>query len=261
VTRGRVSVAISLVIVVFTGALSLYLKRLDGIILGGATVALIVSWAFIIRATASVTDSLEELQIRLDAVAKGEHNQKISPVPRNELKKVSLAFNKMASLIGDALEQSTAERDRFSIVLSNMADGIFVVDQNLRISLVNQSAQHMFKLDDEKVEGLSFIEAIHDAEMYQLLKQCIESGKQQSGFIETRTRHMYFGVIVTPLQKQGGCILLVQDLTEIRRLETVRRDFVANISHELRTPISSLKALSETLNAGGIEDPSVAREF
>jgi two-component system phosphate regulon sensor histidine kinase PhoR len=167
----------------------------------------------------------------------------------------------MALFVSDVLQQSTAERDRFSIVLLHMADGIFMVDPQSRISLVNPSAQHMFKLDAEKVEGRSFIEIVHDAEIYQLLKLCLDTGKQQSGFVESRTRRMYIGVVATPLQNDGGCILLVQDLTEVHRLETVRRDFVANISHELRTPIASLKALAETLNAGAIEDPSVAKDF
>jgi two-component system phosphate regulon sensor histidine kinase PhoR len=208
-----------------------------------------------------ITASLAELGIRLNSVAKGEYRQKIAPVPHDETEEVVLAFNRMALFVSDVLQQSTAERDRFSIVLLHMADGIFMVDPQSRISLVNPSAQHMFKLDAEKVEGRSFIEIVHDAEIYQLLKLCLDTGKQQSGFVESRTRRMYIGVVATPLQNDGGCILLVQDLTEVHRLETVRRDFVANISHELRTPIASLKALAETLNAGAIEDPSVAKDF
>jgi two-component system phosphate regulon sensor histidine kinase PhoR len=68
-------------------------------------------------------------------------------------------------------------------------------------------------------------------------------------------------VIATPLEDEDGCLLLLQDLTELRRLETVRRDFVANISHELRTPTASIKALAETLRDGAIDDPSVAKDF
>jgi len=69
------------------------------------------------------------------------------------------------------------------------------------------------------------------------------------------------GVIVTPFQGEPGCVVLVQDLSELRKLETIRRDFIANLSHELRTPIASLKVLTETLRDGAIEQPSVAKDF
>jgi two-component system phosphate regulon sensor histidine kinase PhoR len=241
--------------------LGIYLKRFDPITLIVVGLFIFFTWVLIKWATAPLIDSLKQLQNRLILVAKGEYGQKISPVPRNESEKVVRAFNETSLIVGEVLERSVAERDRFSIVLTHMADGIFVLDHNSSISLVNKSAEHMFKLSAETAEGHSFIETVHDAEMYQLVKLCLESGQQQSGFVETRTRRMYLGVVATPLQNNEGCILLIQDLTEIRRLETVRRDFVANISHELRTPIASLKALSETLNAGAIEDPSVARDF
>ena len=185
----------------------------------------------------------------------------MSLIPDNEAGGAALAFNKMALLVSDVIAASTAERDRFSIILSNMADGIFVVDGDSRITLLNQAAQRMFRLEAQEAIGRSFIEATHDSEVYHVLRLCLESHKQQSSFVETRTHRLYLGVVATPLQKHAGCILLVQDLTEVRRLETVRRDFVANISHELRTPIASLKALAETLQEGAIKDPSVAGEF
>lgn len=259
--KGRLFFAFAFFAILSSTLLEIYLKRFDPITLIAVGVFVLLTWVLITWATVPLIDSLKQLQNRLNLVVKGEYRQKISPVPHNEAEKVVIVFNEMSQIIGDVLQRSTKERDRFSIVLSHMADGIFVVDSQSRISLVNTAAEHMFKLNTGSVEGRSFIESVHEAEMYQLLKLCLESGKQQSGFVETRTRRMYLGVVATPLQNNEGCILLVQDLTEIRRLETVRRDFVANISHELRTPIASLKALSETLNAGAIEDPSVARDF
>jgi two-component system, OmpR family, phosphate regulon sensor histidine kinase PhoR len=259
--KGRLFFAIVFLVILSMALLGIYLKRFDPITLIVVGLFIFFTWVLIKWATAPLIDSLKQLQNRLILVAKGEYGQKISPVPRNESEKVVRAFNETSLIVGEVLERSVAERDRFSIVLTHMADGIFVLDHNSSISLVNKSAEHMFKLSAETAEGHSFIETVHDAEMYQLVKLCLESGQQQSGFVETRTRRMYLGVVATPLQNNEGCILLIQDLTEIRRLETVRRDFVANISHELRTPIASLKALSETLNAGAIEDPSVARDF
>ena len=86
-------------------------------------------------------------------------------------------------------------------------------------------------------------------------------GSSRPGWWKIRSKRQLLGVIATPFQEDSGCLLLIQDLTELRKLETVRRDFIANLSHELRTPIASLKALGETLHEGAIDQPSVARDF
>lgn len=257
----RLAAALSLLIVVCAAVLCFYIERFDWIIAVSALLMIFISWMLVIILFAPLSRALKELESRLNSVGRGEYGQKMNAIPQNEAARVALAFNKTALLVSEVIAVATADRDRFSIIFSNMADGIFVVDADSHIMLVNPAAQRMFKLSPEDILGNPFIEATHDAELYHVLRLCMDFGRQQSSFVETRTHHMYLGVVATPLKKGSGCILLVQDLTEIRRLETVRRDFVANISHELRTPISSLKALAETLNTGAIEDPSVAREF
>lgn len=197
----------------------------------------------------------------MQAMAHGEYDQKMSLYASSATKPLVRAFNEMAISMGRVIAAATADRDRFSIVLSHMADGIIVVDRDTCITLINAAAQRIFRLHDSEAVGRSFIEATHNAEIHDLLRICLDSDKQQSCFVETRTNRLYLRVVATSLQNNRGCILLVQDLTEVRRLETIRRDFVTNISHELRTPLASLKAISETLNAGAVEDPSVARDF
>ena len=235
--------------------------RLDWIILLAGAVVIAASGALLYRYSSPVVKALGELDERLNAMASGDYNQKIEAVTPVEAAGAVKAFNRMAGLVSEAIAAATADRDRFSIILSHMADGIFVVDTGAHITLINVAAERMFKLRAKEAVGVSFIEATHDSEVYKVMRQCLDSGAQQSSFVETRTHRLYLGVVATPLQHNSGCILLVQDLTEIRRLETVRRDFVTNISHELRTPIASLKALAETLGAGAISDPAVSGEF
>jgi two-component system phosphate regulon sensor histidine kinase PhoR len=142
-----------------------------------------------------------------------------------------------------------------------MGDGIFVVDAGSKVTAVNQAAQRILQLPENKLVGYTFAEVVRDYELDGILQCCLKTKQQQMGTVETSPRKQFLGVIATPLEDEGGCLLLVQDLTEIRRLETVRRDFVANTSHELRTPIASLKALTETLQSGAIEDSAVAKDF
>jgi len=197
----------------------------------------------------------------MQSIARGEYSQKLSPYVFGTNNDLAVVFNDMAVSVEKVIAAATADRDRFSIVLSHMADGILVVDRDTRITLINTAAQRIFKLSEHEAIGRSFIEASHNAEVYSVLRLCLDSGKQQSRFVETFTNRLYLGVVATPLYNSQGCILLVQNLTEVRRLETVRRDFVSNVSHELRTPIASIKAISETLNSGALEDPTVARDF
>ena len=259
--RWRLVLAFSLLMLVCLIALSLYLEHLDWILVLSAVVAAVIAAGLVFILMASIIGPLREITARLNSMARGEINQKMSSIPTSEAGEAIVAFNQMASLISNLIAQATAEKDRFSIILSNMADGIFVTDSQARVTLINRAAQRMFKLNEEDAVGHSFIEATHDYELYNVVRRCLDSGQQQSGLIETKANRLYLGVVATPFQGHAGCILLLQDVTEIRRLETVRRDFVANISHELRTPISSLKALAETLNEGAIEDPAVAKEF
>jgi two-component system phosphate regulon sensor histidine kinase PhoR len=142
-----------------------------------------------------------------------------------------------------------------------MGDGIFVVDSDSKVTTVNRAAQRILQLSENEVLGSTFVEAVRDYELDDILQRCLKTKEQQVGTVETSPRKQFLRVIATPLEDGGGCLLLLQDLTEPRRLETMRRDFVANISHELRTPSASIKALAETLRDGAIDDPSVAKDF
>jgi len=146
-------------------------------------------------------------------------------------------------------------------ILSNMDDGIFVVDGDSRVTTVNRAAQNLLQLSENEVLGHTFVEAVRDYEMDGILQRCLKTKEQGTGIVETIPGKQFLGTIATPLEDEGGCLLLIQDLTEMRRLERVRRDFIANISHELRTPTASLKAIAETLQDGAIDDSAVAKDF
>jgi two-component system phosphate regulon sensor histidine kinase PhoR len=112
-----------------------------------------------------------------------------------------------------------------------------------------------------KALGHTFIEIVRDHELNEVLQRCLSTKKQQTGAVEIKPPKQFLSMIATPLQGDGGCLVHIQDLTELRRLEMIRQDFISNVSHELRTPIASVKALAETLNQGAVEDPSVAKDF
>ena len=194
-------------------------------------------------------------------MAEGNLSQEITVPSRDEVGDLGRAFNRMAVKLKEAMALVTAERDRMAIVLESMGDAIFVLDGKGRVTMTNKSAEKVLQVPRDAATGRHFIEVVRDHEIDALLQQCLKTRTQQTGVVELRSKKQLLGIIATPFQEDSGCLLLIQDLTELRKLETVRRDFIANLSHELRTPIASLKALGETLHEGAIEQASVARDF
>jgi two-component system phosphate regulon sensor histidine kinase PhoR len=167
----------------------------------------------------------------------------------------------MAAKLKEMVGLLTTERDKMTAILSNMADGILVVGGAGEVTMINRAAERIFQFSADKKLGHTFIEVVHDHEIDGILQKSLKTGEQQMGVVEIEPGRQLLGVVATPIVGTRGCVVLLQDLTEMRRLEKVRRDFIANISHELRTPTASLRVLAETLQEGAIDDPIVAKGF
>ena len=160
-------------------------------------------------------------------------------------------------------EDFQSEKAVFSSILSNMNDGILVVDENSNVTLVNQSASNIFNISKQESIGHSLVEVIRHFKMNELLERTKAAGTPQIDSFETAPEKTFIRCIATPLGKEmpGSILFLMQDLTRIRQLEIIRRDFVSNVSHELRTPLTSLKLITETLQDNLQEDPAEGQKF
>lgn len=148
-----------------------------------------------------------------------------------------------------------------STVSSRIEEGILLLGENNEVKYMNQAARNIFDFSSAAGVSVTFIQVVRDYEFENLLKKCKASGREESAFIETQKRKYFLKVIIFPRQEESGYVVLVQDLTERRRLDNIRHDFISNISHELRTPISSIKLLAETLGNGALRDKDVAIDF
>jgi two-component system phosphate regulon sensor histidine kinase PhoR len=227
----------------------------------GALIAAALGILLAFQISRITVDPVRRLTKISKEMAEGNLNQEITVPSRDEVGDLARAFNRMAAKLKEAMTLVTAERDRMAIVLESMGDAIFVVDGEGRVTMTNKAAEKLLQVPRDAATGRHFIEVVRDYEIHALLQRCLEKKEQQTGLVEIRSKRQLLGVIATPFQQDSGCLLLIQDLTELRKLETMRRDFIANLSHELRTPIASLKALGETLHEGAIDQPSVARDF
>jgi len=146
-------------------------------------------------------------------------------------------------------------------LLSLVEDGIFVLDERREIRYMNDAAARMFGFSRVKDKNPSFIEVVRDYECDALVKKSINSGDIQAASVKIRGKNQYLDITVRPNTKNRNYIVIVRDLTEKRHLEEIRRDFISNVSHEFRTPISSIKLIAETLVDGALLDKDVYRDF
>jgi two-component system phosphate regulon sensor histidine kinase PhoR len=142
-----------------------------------------------------------------------------------------------------------------------MADGVIMTDIEGNISLTNNTARNLFNIKYETEKPL--IEVVRDHELDEVLKQCLETAETQVVQYESSESKKYIRAIAIPIYEDrlSGVLLLLQDLTEVRNLQTTRRELIGNISHEFRTPLAGIKAMAETLRNGTIDDKEAAKDF
>ena len=202
---------------------------------------------------------LEELTQRAQLVAGGD--EKLLSVPvhsRDELGKLAVAFNGMQQTLARRLTELHDNHQRLQIVLGNMVEGVIAVGVDDRILLANEASRRLLDYATSVAIGRPLLEVTRSLPLYTAFRDALTSGQpSQSEFETTGKIRRVVGLRATRLAGDPcpGVVLVLHDITELRRLENMRRELVANVSHELKTPLSSIKAYAETLRLGAINDP------
>jgi two-component system phosphate regulon sensor histidine kinase PhoR len=214
---------------------------------------------------------LRELTRLAERMAQGDLGGRIQHVSSDEAGRLADAFNQMGAELERQMAALADQRNTLTAVLNHMADGVIITDGEGRIELINPAAARILDLSSDRALGESFATVARHHAVIEIWQLCQSSGEEQSEMVEMLGQGPFLHVVGTPLKEtlegsagRGGhvsCLMLLQDLTRVRRLETVRRDFMSNISHELRTPLAGLKALVDTLRGGALKDPPAARRF
>ncbi len=234
--------------------------RMRGITLGAALIVAVAAGILALFSAERVTRPLRTLTAFAERMARGDMSGRLSVSPRDEISRLASAFNQMAAEIEGQLDNLAGQRNMLQAVMTLMADGVILTDREQRVQLINPAAATILDVDPDAVHGDSFVAVARDHQLVGIWRRCGETGEEQSGAVEMIGQRPFLHLVVTPLEN-GDRLVLLQDLTNIRRLETVRRDFISNISHELRTPLASLQALVETLQDGALDDPPTAKHF
>lgn len=227
-----------------------------------AMIGLVVSWRISLRT--------RELARGAQRFAAGEFDRKL-PVPRiEEFAGVAESLNSMAAQLDTLVGSLTEQRNEREAMLTSMVEGVFAVDTDERLITVNRAAARLLDLDIEDVQGKALHEVVRTPDLQAFVAATLASDEPVEEDIVMRTRGSttttrYLQANGSPLRgAEGGsvgAVVVLNDVTRLRRLETVRRDFIANVSHELRTPVTSIKGFAETLLDGAINEPSDAERF
>ena len=224
-----------------------------------ALLGILAAWV-IARIT---TRPIRKLTIASRKIASGELEQKITIEARDEVGELAHAFNEMSSKLKEMVETISGDRARLATILDNMADGVIMTDIEGNILMANNAAGKLFEIKNTDMANRHLIEVVRDHEIDEVLKLCLKTAETQSAQYESGTSKRYLRVIAIPIahDELSDSLLLFQDLTELRNLQTTRRELIGNISHEFRTPLAGIKAMVETLRDGAVDDKKVARDF
>jgi two-component system phosphate regulon sensor histidine kinase PhoR len=183
---------------------------------------------------------------------------------RDEIGELARELNSTADRLSAVIRERTEGRNRMAAVLEHMHDGIILTDPQGRIESMNPAAARLFGVKSEAWSGKKLIELTRDHDLHNALQQTLSTPVDWQRLEIEVGRHTISAVVTDVPGPHGGDptgLVVLQDVTELRRLERVRRDFVANIGHELRTPLSSIKLLVETLMTAVDDDPGAAKDF
>jgi two-component system phosphate regulon sensor histidine kinase PhoR len=202
-----------------------------------------LSSRFMSRALRSLVDSARD-------ISSGDRRSRLEVDADGELGDVAGSLNQMADEIQRTVRLLAVERERFETVLEGMTDGVIALDAGSRITLMNPAALRLLALGGIPRDR-PLIEVVRSPALQDLVSRPEEAGSVEFEVQGKNSRRVL--ARIDPL-RDGGSVLVLHDVTELRRLETVRRDFVANVSHELRTPMSIIRANAETLADGALGD-------
>src|SRR3954471_14478723 len=199
-----------------------------------------------------------------EAVAAGDCRQGVHIANGDELGTLGRAIDRIRRAIERQTSQLAAIDDRQLTVLDAMVEGVIAVDERQRVVLANPAAGRLFNFRTQAAKGRPLQELVRNYAVSAAAQRALSDGEFQRLEISVAgTEPRSFDIHVQPLPGSpgAGAVLVVHDMTELRRLESIRREFIANVSHELKTPLASIKAYTETLRNGAIAEPGTCDRF
>jgi two-component system, OmpR family, phosphate regulon sensor histidine kinase PhoR len=237
------------------------------IAMGGIMIAIIMA-AISLWISRRITRPLEHLRIGARRFARGNLTHKLPLAGSQEVRDLAEALNQMAAELDEKIRDIVEQRNEREAILSSMIEGVLAVDTQERLIRLNQTAARLIGVDPARAQGRMLQEVVRNLDLQQLVANVLATQKPQEDEIllhdnggGERYLHAHGTILRDAREKEAGALVVLHEVTRLKKLEKVRRDFVANVSHELRTPVTSIKGFVETLLDGAMNNPAELQRF
>ncbi len=205
---------------------------------------------------------LRQATAAAEALAAGRFDVRIAAADE-EFAPLASALNTAGATIARTIDALRQERAQLEALLNASSDATVAIDRSGAVVYVNDAAKHMFTSAGDQSIGRPFIEVVRDYDLNDLLVAAAQRGERSVRVVAYGQAQRWIQATAVPIEDAGtwAALAVFHDLTEVRRLEGMRRDFISNVSHELRTPLAGIRAAAETLQEGALDDKPAAIEF
>jgi two-component system phosphate regulon sensor histidine kinase PhoR len=225
---------------------------------------LLIAGIAVVLVSRNFSDRIERLTAFSQRVAEGDFRAQASDGTGDALDVLSDSLSQTAARLDRTIRTLTEERNLSSAILGSMVEGVLVVNAAERVVFANHSFAEILGLGVPPQAGSGLVECVRQTELIEAVHKVLGGEARVESEIVTGTlRQHFFAATVASVRTTGtdGAVLVLHDITDLRKLERVRRDFVANVSHEFRTPLTAIQGFAETLLAGAMDDPQNRGRF
>ena len=249
------------------------MKKIDMIIWNytiiGILAGLVLTTILALRFSLWVTHPINELISLSREIAKGNYSKHVAVKSNDEFGQLANTFNEMAYKLEKTVADLVDKNVKVDSIMNSMINGIVAVDQEYRIMLINSMACEMFGIENTpEIIGSNILEVIRHHQINILLKETIGTNTSQiNEIIIGKPDDKVLRIFTNPIKSKdkfsinSGGIIFIQDITNVKKLEQIRTEFVSNVTHELKTPLTSIRGFIETLRSGAINDKEVSDKF
>ena len=247
------------------------LNTTTGAIIGCAIFLTIIAALITFTVSRKITRPLEKMRVSAERFADGKPAKEITLLDEQnislEVADLATALNRMAGQLNDRLQTVTEQRNQLEAVFSSMTEAVLVVDREEKVLGINRAASRLLNISTTTAKDKPILEILRNSELLHFVHRCLASPERLEDEMVLREAsgeifvQAYGTLLRDATDHTVGALIVLNDVTRLRRLENMRRNFVANVSHELRTPITAIKGFVETLQDGAVSCPDDANRF
>jgi two-component system, OmpR family, phosphate regulon sensor histidine kinase PhoR len=249
-----------------TDAIDEQLKKIQiRIALGGLVIAALASLLCLVISR-RITRPIEAMRQGAARYARGDFSHRLHPPETLELAGLAGAMNQMARDLEERIRAVVRQRNETRAVLSSMVEGVIALDREERILHLNEAAARLLDKPTDFLQGRSIQEVMRNRDLHHLVHNTLSEGANTQGDITLyqdgdRILNIRCTLLRDPDGGSKGALLVINDVTQLRRLENMRSEFAANVSHEIKTPLTAIQGFVETLHQGAVDDPAEVDRF